>query len=328
MPYSKEVYNAAKERLAERRQHALRASEYTLEQLYRDIPRLREIDQELMTIGASVAKCILKPAEGDVAALKERSLKLQAEEEQILSDAGISPSVLEPHFQCEKCHDTGYIELNNKTVVCDCFYQLMADIASEQLNSELSLEKFTFENFKLEYYSSEPDENGHTPFNRMSKIYNYCRAYADTFSVHSKSILMRGATGLGKTHLSLAIANGVIRKGFSVIYVTAPEILSRLEREHFTHQYAQQEDTFQSLLKCDLLIVDDLGTEFVTPFTVSCIYNLLNSRLLSGKPMIISTNLKPSELITTYSQRFVSRLRGAYDTLEFIGKDNRAVCGR
>ena len=326
MPYSKEIINTARDRLSQRRQQALRAADYKREQLFVELPRLREINNELLSIGANIAKSIVKDGSGeDIRALSERSLALQEEQRGILAERNIDPAVTEPVFICPACGDTGYIELDNRTVVCGCFKKLMADVAAESLNTDLPLDECTFESFKLDYYSDRPDENGRTPLNRMSKIYNYCVDYADNFTVRSKSLLLRGATGLGKTHLSLAIANEVIQKGFSVIYVSAPDILSKLEREHFTYQYGAQEDTFNSLLKCDLLIIDDLGTEFSSQFTVSCLYNLFNSRLLAGKPVIINTNLQLSELVEAYSQRFVSRVIGSCDRLDFIGEDIRSI---
>ena len=324
MPYSKEIYMAAKDRLAERRRNAQRAADYAGEQLFHDIPRLREINKELASIGASVAKAMLKSHGDTMKELSERSIVLQREQEQILSDAGISMNVLEPRYTCPVCHDTGFVEEDNSTRVCDCFLKLLSDLNGETLNADLPLDQCTFDNFRLDLYSDSMI-SGKNPRGRMTKIFNYCVNYADNFSADSKNILMRGATGLGKTHLSLAIANEIIKRGFSVIYVSAPEILSRLEKEHFSYQYEEQEDTFQSLLKCDLLIIDDLGTEFISPFSVSCVYNLFNSRILAGKPLIISTNLTPSEMITTYSQRFASRLLGSADKLEFIGEDIRMI---
>ena len=325
MPYSQEIYHIAKERLEQRRQQALRMAEYNREQLYREIPRLKEIDSELSAIGASIGKSVVGGEGEDFRSLSEKSLCLQEEQEKILSELHIHKEILEPHFSCAMCEDTGYVEEEHRTVVCECLQKLMAEVAGEQLSADLPLKDCTFDNFSLDYYSKEPDANGKTPFNRMSNIYNYCVNYADTFTPHSKSLLLRGGTGLGKTHLSLAIANVVINKGMSVIYATAPDILSKLEREHFSYRYGEQEDTFQTLLSCDLLILDDLGTEFVSAFTTSCVYNLFNSRILSGKPIIISTNLQIDELIGAYSQRFVSRLIGACDRLDFIGEDIRAM---
>lgn len=328
MPYSQEIYHIAKERLSERRQQAQRMADFNREQLYHKIPRLSEINSELLSIGAAIAKAVVTSKSGEnekLRELSEKSLRLQNEQDKLLQTHHIQKEVMEPRYYCTKCSDTGYIEQDNRTVVCECLQKMMADVASEQLSADLPLSECTFDNFNTEYYSKEPDALGKIPYNRMTNIYQYCVKYADTFTTHSKSILMKGGTGLGKTHLSLAIANEVIKKGVSVIYASAPQILSKLEREHFSYRYNEQEDTFNSLLKCDLLILDDLGTEFVSDFTRSCVYNLFNSRILSNKPMIISTNLQLEELITTYSQRFVSRLIGACDRLDFIGEDIRTA---
>lgn len=327
MAYSQEIFQKATDRIAERRQIALRNAEYSREQLFREIPRLREIDYELQTIGAAIAKAVIKaPTDGqDIRSLSERSINLQEEQDRILEEHHIRKDVFEPRFHCEKCKDTGYIEHENRTEICDCLKKLMSDIAGEMLSDNLTLDAYTFESFKLDYYSKNPDSDGKIPFNRMSNIYRYCVDYADQFTPHSKSLLFIGATGLGKTHLSLAIANVLIRKGMSVIYTTTPDILFKLEKEHFSYRYAEQEDTYNSLLKCDLLILDDLGTEFITDFTRTCVYNLFNSRLLAGKPVIISTNMTIDEMIEAYSTRFVSRVIGACDKLDFIGEDIRQI---
>ena len=326
MPYSNNILNQALDRLRERRAGALKAAEYKRSQLHAQCPRLEEIDRELRLIGSSAALSAIK--NGNTAqslkSLAERSLELQEEYAALLSELGFTPESLEPVFCCTKCSDTGYIEADNKTVICDCVSKLMSDIACESLNSGSPLELSTFESFSLEYYADMPEQGGVSPLSRMSNIYNYCRRYADTFSLSSRSLLMRGATGLGKTHLSLAIANEVMRKGMSVVYASAPDILSRLEREHFTYKYDAEQDTYNSLLKCDLLILDDLGTEFMSQFSVAAVYNIFNSRILSGKPTILNTNLTVGELLTAYSQRFVSRIMGSCDRLDFIGEDIRA----
>lgn len=328
MAYSQEIFQKATDRIAERRQNALRTAEYSRDQLFREIPRLREIDYELQTIGAAIAKAVIKaPADGqeDIRTLSERSIRLQEEQDRILEEHHIRKDIFEPRFYCEKCRDTGYVEHDNRTDICDCLQKLMSDIAGEMLSDNLTLDEYTFENFNLDYYSKEPDSDGKIPFNRMSNIYRYCVDYADQFTQHSKSLLLIGATGLGKTHLSLSIANVLIRKGMSVIYTTTPDILFKLEKEHFSYRYDAQENTYNSLLKCDLLILDDLGTEFPTDFTRTCIYNLFNSRLLAGRPVIISTNMTIDEMIEAYSTRFVSRVIGLCDRLDFIGNDIRQI---
>ncbi len=136
---------------------------------------------------------------------------------------------------------------------------------------------------------------------------------------------MRGNTGLGKTHLSLAIAREVIERGFGVIYCSTPEILSKLEKERFGKSYNNSDDSEEALKECDLLILDDVGSEFHTSFTKNIIYNIINFRISHGKPTIISTNLELEELEVMYSQRLVSRLMGEYVIMNFVGTDIRQV---
>lgn len=325
MPYSNEILTQAKDRLSQRRQRALADAEALRRQAYLKLPRLAEIDRELGAIGASAARSVIKSGSAveSIEQLAERSLALQEEYNGILRSMGLESDALEPKFTCKKCSDTGYIEQNNRTVICECLEKLMSDIACEKLNADSPLSLCTFDSFDLSYYSDTPDSSGNSPLSRMTKIYHYCRRYADGFSASSRGLLMRGATGLGKTHLSLAIANEVMRKGYSVVYVSAPDILSRLERDHFSYRYDEEDSTFRSLTKCDLLIIDDLGTEFSSQYTVATVYNLFNTRILTGKPIIMNTNLTLNELLEHYSQRFMSRLLGACDKLDFIGEDIR-----
>ena len=325
MPYSNDVYIKAKERISERRSNAQRIAQMKREQFYAQHPRLAEIDRELGELGAATAISVLRSgdAAGQLSNLAQRSLALQEEYDNILESAGLSHDALEPAYVCRHCNDTGFVERDNMTVMCECFKKLMSDISCESLNEASPLALCTFDSFSLDYYSEKPDANGSVPRVRMGKILDYCRRYAEEFTPCSKGLLMRGATGLGKTHLSLSIANEVIRKGYSVIYVTAPDILNRLEREHFNYKYDSEQDVFNSLIKCDLLIIDDLGTEFMSQFSIAAVYNIFNSRILSGKPIILNTNLTMTELLNAYSQRFISRVMGACDRLDFIGEDIR-----
>ncbi len=326
MAYSKKIYSIANQKLLSRQDSARAAADYRKNMLYSKYPRLSEIERELSSIGISTAKAVLKGEDANVSlnSLKEKSLLLQSEYNNILTSNGYSENYLEPQYVCEKCCDTGYIETNNKTIVCECFKKLLSSTSCEELNKISPLSLSTFDSFNLNYYAQTPDDNGNIPYKRMLKIYDYCLNYAKTFRVNSKGILMKGNTGLGKTHLSLAIANEVINRGYSVVYVSAPDILSKLEREHFSADFQDEQGIMQSLLECDLLIIDDLGTEFVTPFSSSTIYNLFNSRVNANKPLIINTNMSGAELEKAYTTRFTSRIMATCDQLDFIGTDIRA----
>lgn len=326
MAYSKIVYSTAKDKMDARRSSALNMADYRKLQLYVEIPRLEQIERELATIGVSTAKAVLAgdDAVALLSSLKEKSTALQQEYKSLLTEHGYSDDYLEPHFACHKCSDTGYVELDNKTIVCDCYKKLLSDTACEELNKISPLSLSTFDSFNLSYYSDKEDKNGKVPYNRMTKIYDFCLNYAKTFSDDAKGILMKGDTGLGKTHLSLAIANEVINSGYSVVYVSAPDILNKLEREHFSYNYSGEQQLMQSLFDCDLLILDDLGTEFITQFSSTTVYNIFNSRINMGKPIIISTNLTSDELEKTYTQRFISRVMATCSVLDFIGNDIRA----
>ena len=158
----------------------------------------------------------------------------------------------------------------------------------------------------------------------MENVLEYCQDWARYFTRKSQGLIMLGKTGLGKTHLSLAIAGTVIDRGYNVYYGSVPNIMNKLEKEHFGRN-PSDENLLDELCECDLLILDDLGAEFSTQFTVSCIYNIINSRILSGKPTIISTNLTPNELEDKYTQRITSRIIGSYVSLKFMGRDIRQI---
>ncbi|HPU58162.1 MAG TPA: ATP-binding protein, partial [Candidatus Avimonas sp.] len=156
----------------------------------------------------------------------------------------------------------------------------------------------------------------------MKEIIEYCKNYAEDFDCNSPSLLLRGATGTGKTHVSLSIAKVAIDKGFGVIYGPVQKLLHKIEKEHFGRADGNSEDM---MIECDLLILDDLGTEFSSPFYTSCLYNLINSRILDGKPTIISTNFNQNELMERYGEQITSRIIGNFVPLTFMGKDIRQI---
>lgn len=324
MGYSSSVQKAAADRLFERRLKAEKDADRRRADIYNKLPRTKELEKAISQCGIMAARAVI--GGGDVAEqmkqLRDTNLAMQSELAEILSSNGYSADVFEPDYHCKKCNDTGYYDENGRTLVCSCMKQALVACACDELNRIAPLSLSTFESFSLDYYEKSQDgRTGISPYNQMSRILRYCQNYAEKFSKNSESILMKGATGLGKTHLSLAIANEVIKKGFGVIYVSAPSLMQRLEKQFFSKD--NDDSALDILLDCDLLIVDDLGTEFHGQFSVSQMYNIFNSRMLCNKPIIINTNLTMRELEKIYTERFVSRISGNAQKLDFLGSDIR-----
>lgn len=327
MNYSKEIYNMAYSIIDERRREADTTAQKHTDEVYREIPEIEEIGRKLTACSLGAARAVLKGsnAKEELQRLAVISSDLQKMQTELLISNGYPVDYMEPKYTCARCRDTAFVEKDGKTVYCDCFLKLLIECSCAEINKLSPLTLSTFDTFSLDYYPYDSNADGVSPYSRMSKILNYCKNYARNFTGEGKSILMRGATGLGKTHLSLAIANEVLSRGYYAVYVSAPSILSKLEGAHFSYDSNEEEHLIQILCDCDLLIIDDLGTEFLTPFSKTTIYNIFNNRLLKRKPMIINTNLSVRELQDTYSQRFVSRIIGDCDRLDFIGKDIRAL---
>lgn len=324
MSYSIELYKKVQTDLEDHRQQALDLAEMKKAQVYKEIPRLTEIDQEMSGLGLTLAKSIfVHPEKADslTADFRETGARLTAERTAMLVENGYSESFLTPAFSCLLCEDTGKVEGRR----CECFLSRLKTEALEEINKLSNLSLCSFDNFFLEAYPETVDAKFNiSPREQMTRNFSYCQKYAETFSPQSKNILMIGQTGLGKTHLSLSIARTAIEKGYGVIYGSAPTLISQVEREKFGQNSSAPNNTTMELLQnCDLLVLDDLGTEFQTKFTISAIYDLLNTRLNQSLPTIISTNLSIKELEDAYTPRILSRITGLYDVLFFLGKDLR-----
>lgn len=324
MGYSSNVYKSASDLLFQRRLKAEKSADRRREEIYAKLPRVKQLERQLASCEIQLARAVLsgENVTQKVTALRDENLSIQRELKSVLASNGYPEDVFEPRYTCKKCGDTGYFEEKGKTLVCSCLKNALIACACEELNRFAPLSLSTFDSFNLNYYDKAPDEaTGISPYNHMSSVFRFCKSYADNFSKTSGSILMKGATGLGKTHLSLAIANEAIKKGYGVIYVSAPALVMRLEKNYFANQ--DDDSTLDMLLECDLLIIDDLGTEFHGQFSTSQFYNIFNSRMLSGKPVIINTNHTLRELENIYTDRFVSRICGCAQKLDFLGRDIR-----
>lgn len=321
MAYSEEVIRRAQARLAQEKADCESESNARIETIYRQYPRLREIDRAMRHSVAKAVSAAFRKGIDTTAAIqtiKEENLALQREREWILEANDLDESLLEPTVICSKCGGSGY----HGAIMCECLQELCRQEQKKELSSLLG-GKETFESFRLDYYSTEPDPNfGVSPRQLMQLTFQHCRRYARDFSRKSPSLLFTGGPGLGKTFLSACIARTVADSGFSVVYDTAGKLFSDFEAAKFG---GRSEDLTIKYLACDLLIIDDLGTEMTTQFTQSVLYQVINTRLMEEKPVIISTNLTDEALRQRYSAPIVSRLLGVYQTCQFLGHDIRQL---
>lgn len=325
MGYSSEVRKKSIDTIKERKLSAERNADYRRDMIFEKIPEAREYERKIASCAIKAGRTVIRGGDvkKELEKLKDESLKLQLEYETLLKENGFSTEDMEPDYTCKKCNDKGFIEENNRSVMCSCLKKVLVETACAQLNKNSPLSLCTFEDFDLGYYPKvKASDKPRSSYEQLSGIFKYCKSYAENFTPKSESIFMIGMTGLGKTHLSLAIANEVIKRGYGVIYVTAPALVTKLEKEQFSRN-KDNNTTEQTLTDCDLLIVDDLGTEFTTQFTSKALYNVFNARLLLGKPVIINTNLGLDKIQDIYSERFVSRIIGEAKRLNFFGDDVR-----
>lgn len=292
------------------------------ESLSERYPRLAEIEGELSLLGVSTAKAALgapEHVEAVLEKLKEHQKALIAERLEILAAAGISPRVLEMEYECEKCRDTGYVGDEQ----CVCMRRRLMDRLYDQSNVRDAIRLENFDTFDLRLFGSEVvPEEGISPKENAQKNLKTAVAFAEDFT--GENLLLYGGVGRGKTFLCNCIAKDVLERGKTVLYLTAGQLFKRLEELRFGRgDEEEREEWDDELLEADLLIIDDLGTEFATVFTASELFRIINDRKLRKKPVVISTNLEIPALMEQYSDRVMSRLIGEYTTLKFFGEDIR-----
>lgn len=325
MAYDGKILARARALKEEQRSRAEAESARREAEAYTLIPELRSIDARLARLMADMATKAL--GGGDmaetVASVRSSSEALSAKRAELLREKGLPEDYTEPRFDCGKCRDTGYV-LGKP---CECLKAAYSAEAVRELSSMLDLRGQCFENFDLSLYDAARNADGDSPRSIMSATYEYCKKYASDFKETSPNLLFRGGTGLGKTFLSACIAKLVSEKDCSVVYDTAVSVFEAFESQKFDRSDPGGETAarVRRYLSCDLLILDDLGTEMTTGFTQSALYNLINSRLLSGHKTIISTNLGEEDVRRRYTPQIVSRLEGDYICLNFVGRDIRAI---
>lgn len=323
MAYDGKIMRRALEKYEEDRRAREERYQERRESVFRRSPRLREIDRELRSVmGRLVAVTFQRGVDpaAEVARLREENLRLQQERRALLERLGLTADCLEERPACPLCGDTGY--RNGRA--CRCLRNYYAREQQRELSRMLDLGSQSFDTFSLDWYSEECNPAlGISARENMDWVCRTCRRYAENFETVSGNLLLTGKPGLGKTHLSAAIAREVSGAGWSVVYDTAGHIFRLFEDQKFGRE--EGEEDVERVLRCDLLILDDLGTELTTAFVQSALYQIVNTRLMERRPTILSTNLMPDELAQRYSPQVASRIEGEYQLLPFVGEDIRRL---
>ena len=319
--YKKDNYRRIKREFEQKHFAAEDAAKARQREAEAKIPGLSDLDRALAETGVKIFGAAMQGKVG----LEERIAKLRAENAELqsargdyLEHAGFPRDYLKVRYECPLCSDTGFT--NNGETLCRCMKRALILAGYESSGIGGLIRTQSFDSFSLDYYKNPADRE--TMRRNLEEAKEYVEIFSDT-SAHN--IMMFGATGLGKTHLSTAIAKAVIDRGYDVVYDTAQNIFSDFENERFNRSYntGDEEKSTDRYFACDLLIIDDLGAELSNQFTVSCLYNLLNTRLNHGRSVIISTNLTYPEIIKRYTERVSSRLLGEYHQFHFTGSDVR-----
>jgi len=325
MAYSAEIVKRARARLAQAKEDRESENRQHLAEAYARVPRIREIDLELRRTMAQAAQAaFLQGSDGRELLEKVRLENLELQQERaILARENFEEGFLDDSPICDNCGGSGYVG----TSMCECLLELCRQEQKKEITI-LSGGKESFAQFKLDYYPDRIDPKyGASPRTIMERNFQYVRRYALTFSPASDNLLFVGGTGLGKTFLAACVARTVADRGYSVVYETASHLFSKLEQAKFSPNEDNRREA-EKLTMCDLLIIDDLGTEMPGQFTTAALYSLLNDRLLAGKPMLITTNLNKDEMTRRYSPQIASRIYGGFVGKSFVGEDIRILKNR
>ncbi|MBE6557858.1 MAG: DNA replication protein DnaC [Ruminococcaceae bacterium] len=318
MGYNQENYRRIREEYETKYLRAREAADDRKAEAYLAIPELREADREISNMGLQIMKASLS---GDyqktIEELKERTAAVRQAREALLVSHGYPADYTDIKYECPLCSDSGFVDVK----MCTCMRKRIIEAGYEASGMAELLRTQSFDNFDLSYYLSDP-----TVYHRMEQILGMMKQYAETFDpATSGNLILFGGTGLGKTHLSTSVAGVVLDHGYDVFYTGAVTMLSDFEFQRFGNSMTGDagQDTSR-YFSCDLLIVDDLGTEVSNQFTASVLYNLINTRLNRKKPTIISSNLSQADFRKRYWDRITSRVLGEYTVLPFLGTDIRS----
>lgn len=327
MAYDGKLLARARDELDRIREENRSEQRRRLFRVYDRVPRIQDIDLRMRAqMGELLRLTVSKSPDiaGRIDALRRENLDLQAEKAELLVEHGFGMDYLDDIYSCPECKDTGIY--NGKP--CRCLERLYNRELTKELGALMRTGNESFERFDLNLYDARPVPGGLVPREVMARVYEGCKKFADNFPNVSANLLLQGGPGLGKTYLSACIARVVAAKGYSVCYDSASAALEAFERQKFSRDSAEGEAAaarVRRMLDCDLMILDDLGTEMITPMSQSSLYTLVNTRLVNARHTIISTNLDDGEIEKLYTPQIYSRLAGEYLHLPFVGRDIRQM---
>lgn len=318
------LYQSAADIIEKRREERRRLIEERKLEIYSKIPKIAEIEARLSATGMSLLSAVaeekLSPDDA-VEKIMAENRALEVEKTKLLISHGYGAGYLSPPYVCSKCSDTGFDETG---ALCSCLSGALTDAALKEANLTRHMAGQTFDRFLLSYYDNDNKNGiGIGARDNAKNVFDVALSFAENFDYTEKNLLFYGPSGLGKTFLSSAIAHYLLNTGKDVLYISANSLFPMLEDLHFGRGDEKSAYTAEKALSCDLLILDDLGAEFVTQFTASELFRIVNQRLLEGRKMVFSTNLSLSDIAGVYTERIVSRLIGSFETLQFFGEDIR-----
>lgn len=321
MAFDVKYHVLAENEIKQRKQANLKERERRQRELESVIPEFAELRATMASTGAKIAQVALSQNNDDdikakLAVIQADNTAAAARIKELLIKSRKPADYLDPIYYCKICLDTGVVSSGR----CECYNNAVKRLAAKGINSTSPLTLTGFETFKIELYP-DVEEDGINIRSLMQSNFDYCKSYAEDFRLPDPGLLLSGETGLGKTHLSLAIAGKVLDNGFNAVYGSAPDLFRRIENEHFGRA---NDNTMDSLQSAELLVLDDIGAEFSTELNISIFYNLLNSRMNSGNATVINTNLSMVELSQRYGDRIMSRFL-TMKILKFYGNDIRQI---
>lgn len=298
-----------------------------IDEVYKKVPKIQEIHNEISSLSVKEAKARLLDVKlPDSVSLKETIAHLSKQKKRLLVENGFPADYLSMHYTCEKCRDTGYIE----NEMCSCMRAKIVEILYEQSNIRELIDRENFSTFCIEYYSDDiiDEATGLSSKTNMIKTLNICHDFVNNFKEGCQNLLIYGVIGVGKTFLINCIAKELIDSSFSVIYMSAIQFFHVLEDASFhrgENLSAYENTVHKDFYECDLLIIDDLGTEIPNAFTSSSLFHCINERAMRKKPLIVSTNLELGSLRNIYSDRIFSRIASNFKMLKIFGRDLRIL---